>query len=170
MSWAIVAGLSVAAIGAYTSSQSASAAAGAQNDANRSAAASSAANLAFQQQQYGDHMARVEELEDMFGPIRENLDNYYSNMSPERYQLQGKEALEREYETTNKNIDAMFSNNGMYNSGQMANAKLAMEANREQMMAQNDQNAMNQYQAEQQNWLNSGIQELGVANGLAAGA
>ena len=169
MSVAAVGGLVVAGAGMVASSSAANKAAGAQRDANGKAYAMDQANLSFQKKQYERQMEDVGALEDIFGPVRENLGNYYKNMSPERYQMQGKEQLEKQYQRTNDNIDAMFSNNGMYGSGQMASAKVAMEAQREEALASNNQNAMNQYNQEQQQWLQFGVNEINQNKGFAAG-
>ncbi len=114
---------------------------------------------------YEETMADIGALEEIFGPIKENLSNYYSNMSPERYELMGRENIEREYERTNDQIAAVFSNNGMYNSGQALSANLALEQSRELAMGQNTQQAMAQYQGEQMNWLNYGTQQENALRG-----
>ncbi len=169
MSAAIIAATAaVAGVGAsiYTGNK----AAGAAKDASRSAQASSQAQLDFDVQRYEDQMNDIAELEGIFGPIRENLNKYYQNMSVEQIELRGKTNIEKEYQRSNEQIDAVFSNNGMYNSGQRASAQVALEAAREETTGRNRLNAESQFNAEQLNWLNVGLQEENSARGLANSA
>ena len=169
MSAAIVAGVVVGGAGMIGSSIAAGKAADAQRDGNKQAAASNQANLDFQREQYDKQMEDIGALEDIFGPVRENLGNYYKNMSPERYQMIGKENLEKQYQRSNDQLDAVFSNNGMYNSGQAMSARVALEEQREVSMGANQQNAMNQYQQEQTNWLKFGTADMNQQKAHAAG-
>ena len=121
----------------------------------------------FERAQWEEQMEEVAKLEEMFGPIRENLSKYYSAMTPEQFKLRGKEAIEREYERSDQAIDAVFSNNGMYNSGQRADAQVALESAREQAMGESMVAGESQYQQEQQNWLTSGLNEKTNAQNLA---
>jgi len=169
MSAAAVAGIAIAGVGAIASSQAAGKAADAQREGNNQANAMNQANLDFQKEQYNKQMQDVADLEDIFGPVRENLGNYYKNMSPERYQMIGKENLEKQYQRSNDQLDAVFSNNGMYNSGQAMSARVALEEQREVSMGANQQNAMNQYQQEQTNWLKFGTADMNQQKAHAAG-
>jgi len=162
-----------AAGAAYMSNKAASDAADKQAQGTAASLAQQQQGMDFQMANYEKNMQDVAQLEDIFGPIRDNLAKYYNNISPEMFQLQGKEAIESQYQRTQKNVDAMFSNNGMYSSGQHASAQLALESAREQLLGQNRQNAVNQYNQQEMNWLNWGTNQQNnlrnVANGQAAG-
>ncbi len=165
----------LAAVGALTSvagmigSNSASnAAADAQAQANADAHSINQQNMDFQLQQYENNMADVSALEDVFGPVRDNISNYYNNMSPEMYQMQGAEAIQNQFTQANDNINAMFSNNGMYGSGQQVSANVALEAMRADSLANNKQTAQQEYNAQQQNWLEFGVNEINANKGFQA--
>ena len=151
----------------YASQQASSAAADASKNATAAASASSAEQLAFNREQWEAQMADVADIEAIFGPVKDNLSKYYQNMSVEQIQLRGKEQLEKQYVASNENIDKVFSNNGMYNSGQRASAQVALEASREEALGANLQNAEQSFNTQQLNWLNVGIQEKNTAQGLA---
>lgn len=51
--------------------------------ATKSAQQSEAASLAFAQRQYDDWL-------NVFGPIQDNLSNYYKNLTPARIEAQGR--------------------------------------------------------------------------------
>jgi len=168
MSAALIGG-ATAIGGAVMSSKASGKAADAQASAAAGAQAMDQANLDFNMQQYEDHMSAVADLEEIFGPIKENMANYYNNMSPERYEMMGKESIEKQYQKANDNISAMFSNNGMYGSGQQASAQVALEAAKAESAGENKQNAMTQYNNEQMGWLNFGINEINANKGFASG-
>jgi len=164
-----VVGLGVSAYSAYKGQESADKAVSAQKDAGAEATRIAQEGLDFQMQVYEEQMQGVAELESIFGPVRENMANYYNTMSVEQYQLQGKAEIEKQYERSNENIDAMFSNNGMYSSGQRANAQVALESAREEVLGTNLQNAQDVYAGQQMNWLNYGAGEIATKHGLASG-
>ena len=167
MSAAIIAATAaVASVGA--SVYGANKAADASAAGTAAAQASAQAQLDFDTQRYEDQMSEVAGLEEIFGPIRDNLDKYYRDMSVEQIELRGKVNIEKEYERSNKQIDAVFSNNGMYSSGQRASAQVALEAAREETTGRNRLNAESQFNQEQQNWLGFGLQEKNSVRGLAA--
>lgn len=171
MSAAIAAGVVVGVVGAgasYAASENAAnSAANSARDGQESAERSAQAQLDFNREQWETQMAEVDALESMFGPIRENLNNYYQDMSVEQYELRGKEQLEKQYQQSSENLDKVFSNNGMYNSGQMASANVALEVAREESLGANKLNAENQYNQQQLQWLGMGLQEKSAAQGLA---
>ena len=162
-----IAGVAVAGAGAYMSNANAKAAARDARDANGNALPMSASQLEWEKSKHAETMETIGGLEDIFGPVRENLGNYYKNMTPERQQLIGKEALEKQYDRSTQQLDATFSNNGMYNSGQAMSARMALEDQREVSMGQNQQNAMNDYNQQQTQWLAQGTNEMNALRGIA---
>lgn len=168
-----VAGIAAAAtVGAtvYSASKSASASKDATAAARASASEQAAVDrerLGFDMKAYEDQMQSIADLEEIFGPIRENLSNYYSNVSPQMYEMRGKDAIENEFKKAQASLDATFSQNGMFNSGQMINAKTALEAARAEANAKNTTNAGQQYAAEQASWLTIGLNEQSSMRGQA---
>ena len=171
---AAVAALAVGVVGTagsmYMSNKASGAAADAAAQGSAEAALANANNLGFQKEQYESAMQDVADLEDIFGPIQDNMAEYYNNISPEMYQLQGKEAIENQYKRSKESLDAAFSNNGMFNSGQNANARAALEASREATLGANRQNAVNQYQNDEMQWLNFGSNQLNQNKSFAYNA
>ena len=163
----MITGATMAIGGSIMGSRSAKKARQAQEIANRQAREAHQDNLNWDKEQYDTQMNEVSELEDMFGPIRENLAAYHQAQSAEQYQLQGKERLEAQYQRSNDAIDALFSNNGMYSSGQALTAKLAVEGQREQAMGVNKTNSEAMYNQDQMQWLGYGTNLETNAKNLA---
>lgn len=153
--------------GAYQSGKASDKAADATRDAAAQSAEVAREQLAFDKEAYAKQMEDIAALEEIFGPIRENLATYYSNMSPERFQIQAKESLEKQYDRTNKQLDAIFSNNGMYNSGQALSAKVALETARETELSKTSASAQSQYAQEQSQYLAMGLNEQASMRGVA---
>lgn len=123
--------------------------------------------LDFNMQAYEDTMEQLGALEDIFGPVRENLGKYYNSISPEMLQMQSKERIESQYDQATKNLDAQLSNSGMFKSGQALDARTALESSRAELTAQSGGQAMQQYNQEQMNWLNVGLGEMAGVRGQA---
>lgn len=170
MSVGIVAAVGAVGATVYSANKSASASKAATAAASASASEQAAVDrerLGFDMKAYEDQMQSIADLEEIFGPIRENLSNYYSNVSPQMYEMRGKDAIENEFKKAQSNLDAAFSNNGMFNSGQMINAKVSLEAARAEANARNTTGAGQQYAAEQASWLTIGLNEQASMRGQA---
>ena len=99
MSWGLVAvaGATVVAGGmSYAGSRSAS------SDASDA----SGAQLAFEQEKYDD-------WNEVYGPIQDNLANYYSNVTPDYYASVGLEEFETQYQTSLARIDENLVQRGI---------------------------------------------------------
>lgn len=155
----------VSAIGGMMQAESSKDAAKIAGDAAMVQAEIDEDRLEFQMQAYEDTMNNIADLEEIFGPMRDNIARYYNNLSPEMYQMQGKEAIERQYQKAEENISAVFSNNGMFNSGQMAGARVALEASRAESLARNQQQAPQQYIQGQSQALSMGLNEMASQRG-----
>jgi len=110
MAW-IAAGATV--LGAIIGSSSSS-------SASDDAAESDAAALAFEQQRYDD-------WQNIYGPIQENLAQYYTDLSPDQYEVEGLEAIETEKARTMKLIDENFAQRGISSSGLAKSAQTGLE-------------------------------------------
>ena len=103
----------VAAVGAIASNVS-------SNKARHDAASASASQREFDQ-------ARVDEWNAVYGPIQENLGEYYNNLTPDYYEAQGIQALEEERTQTLTAIEEDFAQRGITNSGIAASAVAGVE-------------------------------------------
>lgn len=99
MSWGIVASAAVSIGGSYLSSRSASKAADTAADA-------SAAQLAFAQEQYDDWL-------DIYGPIQDNLSEYFQNLTPESYAASGLEDFEGEFQRSMTQLNESLVQRGI---------------------------------------------------------
>lgn len=88
----------------------------ASDKATAAASEAEAAALAFEREKYDDWQT-------VFGPIQQNLSNYYSNLTPESYEAIGLEAIQREYSTLETRLNETLAQRGLTNSG----AALALE-------------------------------------------
>jgi len=99
MSWGLVAVAGATVVSGAMSSRSASKSADAASDA-------SAAQLAFEQERYDDWQA-------VYGPIQDNLSNYYQNVTPEYYAAVGLETFEQQYQTSLQRMDENLAQRGI---------------------------------------------------------
>ncbi len=112
----VVAQVGVAAVSAIGANK-------ANKDAKRAANAANAADresLDFAKQQYGD-------WKQVFGPLQDNLSNYYQNLSPGRIEAQGREAIELERSDWLNRIDETFQQRGLGDSAMEAFATADVE-------------------------------------------
>lgn len=103
MSWVAVAIGGSAVIGGVVSSKNA-------GDATDAAKEAEAAQLDFAKQQYADWKA-------IYGPMEQNLANYYNNLTPEHYEAIGLEAVSAEYDTLQQNMQRTLAQRGITDSG-----------------------------------------------------
>lgn len=103
----------VGLLGAHQSSS-------ASRRASRDAAAGEAAALAFEQERYDDWKA-------IYGPIQENLADYFSGVTADYYEVQGLEAFEMEKETTLKALEESLAQRGISDSGIAAALETGIE-------------------------------------------
>jgi len=72
----------------------------------KAASAASSANLAFEQGRYDD-------WQEVYGPIQDNLADYYTNLTPEYYETIGLEAFEQERTTAMTRLDESLAQRGI---------------------------------------------------------
>lgn len=99
MSWGLVAVAGATAVSAgasYAGSRSAS----------KDASEASGEQLAFDQEKYDD-------WNEVYGPIQDNLANYYSNVTPDYYASIGLEEFETQYQTSLDRIDENLTQRGI---------------------------------------------------------
>lgn len=103
MTWGVVAVAGASVVGGVMSSRSAS-------KANKSAAQAAANELAFNQQRYDD-------WKEVYGGIQDNLSEYYSNITPDMYEVQGLEQFQQEFETSQQRLSESLAQRGIVDSG-----------------------------------------------------
>lgn len=99
MSWGLVAVAGATVVAGVMSSQSASRASKKQEQAAKD-------QLGFEQRRYNDWQA-------VYGPLQENLSQYYQNVTPEYYAAVGLENFEQQYQTSLKRLDETFAQRGI---------------------------------------------------------
>lgn len=157
MSWGAVAVAGAAVGGSLLSSRSASKATAAQSKA-------SSDELAFNQQRYDDWI-------NVYGPIQDNLSDYYEQLTPEYYATMGLEEFEKERASAQEALTTNLAQRGIAaNSGvalQLQNNLDTQSAETRASIRRNAQSTVNQ---EKQNFLSIGIGSNpagNVANTLA---
>lgn len=78
--------------------------------ATEAASEASESELAFNQQRYDD-------WKEVYGPIQDNLSNYYSNLSPDLYEAQGLEAFNAEFQKAQDDVATSLAQRGITDSG-----------------------------------------------------
>lgn len=142
MSWGAVAIAGATVAGSVISSISAS-------KASKASAKASGDELAFNQQRYDDWM-------NVYGPIQDNLSDYYSSLTPDYYEAIGLEAFETEREQAQMQLDQNLAQRGLTNSG----VALELQNNLDTQSAEKRADIRRQAPAlvaqDQQNFLNLG--------------
>lgn len=105
---ATVASSAVSLVGGIKSNKSAS-------KLDKQATAAEQAQLDFAKQQY-------EDWKGIFGPIQDNLAAYYNNLTPNRIEAQGKQAIELQRDQWLSRIEEDFAARGLTNSALQGSA------------------------------------------------
>ncbi len=82
----------------------------AANSAADTMASSADSELAFAQQQYDDWQA-------IYGPVQQNLSDYYTNLNADQYAAQGVQYAEEEYTKASEQLNQSLSQRGLMDSG-----------------------------------------------------
>lgn len=83
------------------------------NKASKRAASSANDQLAFEKAQY-------EDWQNIFGPIQENLSNYYQSLTPDYYEAAGLEAFQKERDAQMTQLNESLAQRGLSTSGVQA--------------------------------------------------
>lgn len=149
--------IGAAAIGAGASMSAASKASKSSSAALASADAAaqlqyevSMEQLDFQKQQYSN-------WEDIFGPIQQNLSNYYKNLSSDTIASSGLQNIEQQYATSRQSLDQALAKRGITNSGATAAGLTQLETARMLGKAQVQTNAPMMAAQQQSNFLAGGL-------------
>ena len=152
MAWAAV-GVAVVSggVGMYQADQ----ASRAQDKALKAQSAASAAELAFAKEQQAKWDAT-------FGPIQENLSNYYQSLDPNDVAAQSVQAIQQSYQASTEQMNQQLAQRGMDTSG--VGAELSMQGmfQSEAMKAQARQDAPRQVAEQQAGFLGLGLGQQGI--------
>lgn len=155
-----------AALGAYTSSQSAKASSESANAATASADAAaqlqykiSSEQLAFSKQQYDDWQS-------IYGPIQDNLSSYYKNLSSDSIASLGIQSIEKEYSRSSQLLEQTLAKRGITNSGATTQGVTQLESARMLGRAEVQANAPMVAAQQKQGFLSIG---LGVQQNAVSG-
>lgn len=113
MSWVATAIIGTGVVNAVVSNKASKRATGASEKA-------SAEQLEFDRQRYEDWLA-------VYGPIQDNLSDYYMNITPDYYEVQGLEAFEKEKADVLANVNEMLAQRGITSSGLAAETLAQIE-------------------------------------------
>ena len=156
--------IGAAAIGAgtsYMASKSASKSADkalASSDANAQLQyQASAEQLAFQKEQ-------LDRWESIFGPVQDNLSNYYKNLSSDSIASQGLQNIHSQYTQSRQNLDTALAKRGITNSGATAASLTQLESSRMLGAAEVRTNAPMVAAQQQLGFVNSGNSQQANAN------
>lgn len=156
MSWGAIIGGGVALIGGAMSRRSA-------KDASRQAAQADAERLAFEKERHAEWKA-------IYGPIQENLAEFYNNLSADYFETAGLESLEIEKARSLDMIETSMAQRGLGDSGLEADAVIDLERDTMQQRAAVRKNAPIQAANERMRFLQVGLgsdPSNSMANALA---
>ena len=160
---AIIGSAVVGAGSSYMAGKSASKSASKASDASAYSAElqyeASMAQLEFAKQQYAD-------WEGIFGPIQQNLSQYYQNLSPDTYSALGIQNIEKQYAQSRQNLDQELAKRGISNSGATVAGLTQLEQASMLGKAEVRTNAPQMVASAKQGFLNAG---LGLQNNLQSG-
>ena len=146
-----------AVLGAAASSKSAKSANSSANAATASADAAarlqyeaSSEQLAFSKQQYDDWQS-------IYGPIQDNLSNYYKNLSSDSIASLGIQSIEKEYARSSQLLEQTLAKRGITNSGATTQSMTQLESARMLGRAEVQANAPMVAAQQQQGFLNAGL-------------
>ncbi len=117
--------------------------------------------LAFQKEQYAN-------WESIFGPIQENLSNYYQNISSDSIASQGIQALQTSYAQSRQNLDTALAKRGITDSGATVSGLSQLESARMLGKAQIQSQAPMLAAQQQQSFLSGGLgQQSSLISGIS---
>lgn len=160
---AIIGSAAIGAGASYMAGSKASKSASKATDASAYAAElqyeTSMEQLEFAKQQYAD-------WEGIFGPIQQNLSQYYQHLSPDTYSALGIQNIEKQYAQSRQNLDQELAKRGITNSGATVAGLTQLEQARMLGNAEVRTNAPQMVASAKQGFLNAG---LGVQSNVQSG-
>lgn len=143
MSWGLVAVAGATLVGGVLASKSA-------GDASDAASASASTQLAFDQQ-------RLDDWNTVYGPVQDNLSDYYSKVTPEYYAATGLEEFEKAKLDSVTRMDEYLAQRGLVGSGIEASLKAQTELNAAETKAEIRRDAPRLAAEDQSHFLQIGL-------------
>lgn len=132
-------------------------------EASKDSASASAASTSIAQEQLDFAKEQYQAVQDVYGPVEQNLSEYYQSLTPEKYETMGLDAYDKEFKTATTNWDTQMAQRGLSGSGIEAEgtASMAMQgvADRANISASAD----TQWAQDQMGWLGLGTGAESVA-------
>ena len=156
-----------AAVGAVSSSKSAKSQSSAANAASASADAAALLQYETSMEQLDFAKQQYQDWQNVFGPIQQNLANYYNSLSSDTVAALGLQSIEQEYHRSATQLDESLAKRGMTNSGALAAGFTELEKAR--MLGRADVRAQAPLVASSQkaSFLSAGMGQLqGVQSGV----
>jgi len=145
---------------------------GAQEEAQAQASRSAAASLHLTEEQVKFQRAQYEDWKKIYGPIQDNLGNFYMNMNTDKYEQQQIEQIQIEFNKAAKQIDTTFAQKGLEDSGLKAATEIAIQNQAAMQKANVRANADEIVAQKQMQFLGLGLgqgtQMLGVIGNVAS--
>ena len=169
MPWGVAAAVVGAGIGAYSSSQasksaakSADAATRAQQEGNQSAYDAAMTELDFAKEKQAD-------WDSVYGPVQDNLGEYYKTLTPEKYEAMGVQKINEEYAKSQQNITKVLAQRGISGSGIEAAALTSLEQSSASAKANVRATADEKVAGEKKSFLQLGLGQSAGINQLTTG-
>lgn len=157
-----------AVLGAATSYSSAKSASKSADKAYSSADAASQLQYEASMEQLDFAKEQYAEWESVFGPIQQNLSDFYQSRSSDSIASQGIQAIEAEFTRSRQQLDASLAKRGITNSGATAASLTQLESSRMLGRANVQANADSQLASEASNFMNLGYgQQAGLQNNIS---
>lgn len=127
-----------------------------QADAIDSSTQTATDQLDFAKQQYADY-------QDLYGEVNQNLSDYYTSLTPEQYTTSGLDAYDEQFKAAQSSWSQTMAQRGMSGSGVEAEGMLSMEAQGAQNRATIQQQAPQQWAADQMGYAAMGAGQSSIA-------
>lgn len=134
--------------------------AGKQADAQASAAERSAQGqqqLSREQMEYNQY--QQQKWDSIYGPVQENLSNYYNNLDPDKFQTEMNVDIGTAYNQAQEQLTANLAARGIQGSGVEAQALTNLEQGRADALSQTRVGAEQQVAGMQSNFLSLGLNQ-----------
>lgn len=161
--------IGAAAIGAGSSYLSAKSQSKAASAAYSSADAASQLEYEVSMEQLNFAKEQYSDWEDIFGPVQQNLSDYYSNISADSVASQGIQSIEQEFTRSRQALDTALAKRGITNSGATAQSLTDLESTRMLGRADVQANAASEAAQQQANFMNLGYgQQAQLQNSISS--
>lgn len=122
-----------------------------------------AAGTAVTQEQLDFAKAQYEHVMDVYGPVEQNLSEYYSSLTPEQYKTQGLDAYDEQFKSARSAYETQMAQRGLTGSGIEAEGLLSQQMQGAQARANIAATSDQQWAQDQLSWLGVGLGQSNIA-------